>query len=117
MATETNLPAVLLVETDLPTAELYRRTLSSDCDVLLSQSEAEALAIVADAALDAAVVEPAGLGVEGWAMVATLVQRRIPVIVCSTLDERKKGQELGVSRYLVKPVLAGTLMEVLRDIL
>lgn len=117
MSIEANPPAVLLLEPDLPTAELYGRTLSSHCDVLVSRTWAEASAAVGDARLAAAVVEPAGLGAEGWVIVAALVQRRIPVIVCSTLDERKRGQDLGVSRYLVKPVLAGTLLDAVREVL
>lgn len=114
---ETYLPLVLLLETDRPTAELYRRTLSSDCDVLVGLTQAEALAAVEEAELAAAVVEPAGLGAEGWSMVVALARRRIPIIVCSTLDERKKGLELGATLYLVKPVLAGTLLQALRDVL
>jgi ABC-type transport system involved in cytochrome bd biosynthesis fused ATPase/permease subunit len=30
----------------------------------------------------------------------------IPVVLCSTLDERKRGMEMGAAAYLVKPVLA-----------
>jgi DNA-binding response OmpR family regulator len=42
--------------------------------------------------------------------------RAVPIILCSALDERKRGLELGASAYLVKPVLPAALLEALRRV-
>lgn len=116
MNTAPDLPIVLLVEGDLPTAELYRRELSSDWCVLVCLTESETQSAVTSERVAAAIVEPTVFGARGWEIVEHLVEQRVPVIVCSTLDERKKGLELGASRYLVKPVLARALLQALHDI-
>ena len=41
----------------------------------------------------------------------------IPVVLCSTLDERKRGMEMGAAAYLVKPVLPTTLLKTLRQVI
>ena len=108
---------VLLLEGDLPSAALYHRELSCDCSVLVCLTEAEAQSALAAGVPAAAVIEPAGLGARGWEMIARLVERNVPVIVCSTLDERKMGLELGATRYLVKPVLVSALLQAVREAL
>jgi DNA-binding response OmpR family regulator len=41
----------------------------------------------------------------------------IPLIVCSTLDERRRGIALGAAAYLVKPTLPATLLATLQQVL
>jgi DNA-binding response OmpR family regulator len=112
--------AILLVETDDPTRELYVRELSRDYRVFACADEHAALAILREQHICAVVLEPARPDGRGWALLITFKQthgtRSIPVILCSTLDERKRGMELGASAYLVKPVLPTTLIEALRQV-
>ncbi|MEK6255720.1 MAG: response regulator [Chloroflexota bacterium] len=52
---------------------------------------------------------------DGWQVIRTLKSdpetKDIPIIICSILDNREKGYELGVSNYLVKPILEDELVE------
>ena len=41
----------------------------------------------------------------------------LPIIVCSTLDERRRGAELGIAAYLVKPVVPKTLLDTVNTVL
>jgi DNA-binding response OmpR family regulator len=113
-------PMVLIIEADPHTAELYRRELSRDYAVLTSASENEASEILRTGKLNAVVLEPVGLGKWGWEILATIKSnpdtRAVPIILCSTADERRKGLEMGAAYFLVKPVLPSTLLNVLRKI-
>jgi DNA-binding response OmpR family regulator len=108
--------AILIVEQDTPTRELYVRELGRDYRVFACRDEREALRLLGDQQISAIVLEPGSAG--GWALLAALKRatdmRAIPVILCSTLDERKLGMELGASAYLVKPVLPVTLLDAVR---
>src|SRR5437868_2646404 len=117
---ESSMPAILIVEDDQPTLELYRRELSREYRVSACSSESDALEAVRTLNLCAVVLEPAALGGQGWSLLATINARYhtrpIPVIVCSVLDERKRGLEMGAVACLVKPVLPTTLLEILRRV-
>jgi len=53
--------------------------------------------------------------VDGWAVLeelkASRETARVPVIVCSILDEEAKGLSLGATAYLTKPVLEDDLLQ------
>ena len=58
-----------------------------------------------------------GLGAandDEWALLAKIVQlaaaAKTPVIVCSAIDARSRGYALGVSAFLIKPVLPQQLI-------
>jgi DNA-binding response OmpR family regulator len=114
------LSPVLIFENDPPTAELYRRALSHDYRVLICSDETQLLHIMRTEELCAIILEPAGLGERGWDLLAQIeqisAQQRLPVIVCTTLDERKRGLQMGAAAYLVKPVLPGALIDALRKV-
>ncbi len=112
-----DLPIVLIIEDHLPTLELYQRELSRAFRVLACRNRLEALQVLQSQSVSAVVLEPAAWDGEGRAILAAITQsptgRSVPVIVCSTQDERKRGLEMGATLCLVKPVLPTTLLEIL----
>jgi DNA-binding response OmpR family regulator len=113
--------SILIIDNDLPTLELYQRTLSQDYLVFTCVSEVDAQRILQQQAVDAIVLEPAMHNGQGWAVLNARNEaaeaHRIPVIICSTVDERRRGLDMGAAACLVKPVLPATLRDVLQQIL
>jgi DNA-binding response OmpR family regulator len=109
--------AVLIIENDLATVEMYQRTLSQYYQVFTSTLEHDALALVSANTLHAVVLEPGPLNGRGWALLAELQRhpgtRSIPIIICTSQD-RRLGVEMDVAAYLVKPVLPDTLLKMVR---
>jgi DNA-binding response OmpR family regulator len=114
-------PSILIVENNNPTLELYRRELSRDFQVLACSEVTEAMALVTTSKLEAVVLEPAVSNGQGWKLLSELRQffseHAPPIILCSTLDERKRGQEAGAADFLVKPVLPSVLVETLQRVI
>jgi DNA-binding response OmpR family regulator len=110
----------LIVECDLPTLELYQRELSRDYQILACSEGQQALDLLQTHRISAVVLEPATPDEQGWSLLAAIKSlpgpSPIPVILCSTLDERKRGMEMGAVAYLVKPVLPTTLRQTLRQV-
>jgi DNA-binding response OmpR family regulator len=108
-----------MIESDLPTIELYRGALRQEYEVLARSDESGALEALSTSNLYAIILEPALEGGRGWGIFAAIRnamrERRIPLIVCTTSDERKLGLEMGAAAFLVKPVLPGVLLETLRQ--
>jgi len=113
--------SILIIEHDDPTRELYVRELTRDYHVFACSEVHEALALLHTHNIDAIVLEPSRPNGHGWQLFAEIqaanTTRSIPVVLCSTLDERSRGAELGASAYLVKPVLPKTLLETLHRLL
>ena len=109
-----------MVESDLPTIELYCGVLSQEYEVLARHNESGALEALSSSNVRAIIVEPALGGGRGWGILAaiqnTIQQHHIPLIVCTTSDQRKRGLEMGAAAFLVKPVLPGLLRETLRQL-
>ena len=118
---ETLLNPVLIIEDDLSTLELYARILSREYQVSGCMDEQETLDILPRYPWQAIILEPKVWGGRGWEILINLKKttsgQRIPVILCSTLDERKRGLELGAAACLVKPVLPTRLAEILRRVI
>jgi response regulator RpfG family c-di-GMP phosphodiesterase len=114
------IPTILLIEDDQPTSELYQRELGRDYQVLACDNESEALALLANHPVCSIILEPVLQSGQGWAFLTMLHSmpqtRTIPIILCSTLDERRRGLELGAIRYLIKPVSPIALLEVIHQI-
>src|SRR5690242_14459419 len=112
---------ILIVESDQPTAELYRRELSREYRVFTCTDERAALDLLRTRTISAVVLEPALNGGQGWLLFAAIKEtcgvRAIPIIICSTLDERRRGVDLGAAVYLVKPALPTTLRDTLRRVI
>ena len=113
--------ALLIVEKDEATRELYRRELSRTYRVITTEDAIEALKVLQTQEVAAVILEPATSGEAGWALISTIrdMKNRSPVqvILCSALDERRRGLGLGAAAYLVKPVLPMTLLDTLNRVL
>lgn len=114
-------PAILIIESDQATRDLYARELSRRYRVRVCGDEQAARKIVEMRSLVAIVVEPNALGDDRWTFLRELqtapATRQIPVVICTSLDDRRRGLEMGVAAYLVKPVLPVTLAQTLERIL
>ena len=117
------LPTILIIENDIATLNLYRRELSRDFAVIACSSKNEALQTITSKNLDAVVLEPAALNGEGWTLLESILAQRteharvLPTVLCSVLDERKRGLEMGATIFLVKPVLPLQLLETLHQVI
>ena len=121
LAMQTKPLEIMIVECDLPTLELYLRELSRDYQILACSETQQALPLLQTHAVAAVVLEPSTPDGQGWSLLAAIKSlpgpSPIPVVLCSTLDERKRGMEMGAAAYLVKPVLPTTLLKTLRQIM
>lgn len=115
-----HLPVVLLVENDSSTRELYFRGLKNSYNVFACSSEIAALNLLQAWTIDVIILEPVMPEGQGWAFLALLstkIQTRsIPVIVCTSLSDRRKGLDLGAVAYLIKPVLPAELKATIEQV-
>ena len=113
-------PAILIIDSDRPTLELYRRELSHHYQIFTCSEVQQALALIQAHPISAVVLEPSAPNDQGWLLLADIkrlpVTEPIPVVLCTTLDDRKRGMEMGVAAYLIKPVLPVALLETLRKV-
>ncbi len=113
--------SILLLEADAVTQELYARELRRHYRVFTCQDEAEALQILRTENIRAVILEPALANGAGWRLMAEMrrlqLNSPLPIILCSALDERRRGINLGAAAYLIKPVLPVTLRTTLDQIL
>ena len=111
---------VLIIECDSLTAELYSRELRRHFQVMTCDDEHTAINYIQTHEPSAVVLEPSGLGKTGWDFLTKIKSlpnmHSVPVVLCSTLDERRKGLEMGAASFLLKPVLPSTLLQVLRQL-
>jgi DNA-binding response OmpR family regulator len=115
------MPSLLIIDDDLPTLELYRRELSIDYHVLICQDRLHAEKLMKTPDLCAVILEPAMADGEGWGLLAVLRKVRgekpVPVILCSSSDEKKRGIQEGARVFLIKPVLPADLHGALRRVM
>lgn len=112
---------VLIGEPDQATNTLYQRALGTTFTVISASDEETMLDLLRTTPIVALVLEPAIFAAPGWDGLATISHMcaalGIPLIVCSTLDERRRGIALGAAAYLVKPTLPATLVATLRQVI
>ena len=112
------LRTVLIVENDQPTSQMYERALQTEYQVLAMSIDDDVLALVKDHPVDAIVMEPGPIEGHGWTLLAELKNshelQAIPIVLCTVQDERRRGLELGLAAYLIKPVLPATLLAEVR---
>jgi DNA-binding response OmpR family regulator len=111
---------ILVIEDDLPTRELYERELRLWYHVMTCDSEQQALKLLNEHPIEAVVLEPALPDDQGWHLL-TLIRAtphlcKVPIILCSTQNARRRAMMLGATVYLTKPVLPAALLETLRQV-
>jgi DNA-binding response OmpR family regulator len=100
-------PPILVIDDDELSLELYSRELSSNYQVITSESVEGAREIIKNQAFEALIIEPTINGDGGWALLKE-IRASSPspvVIICSVADDRKVGFEQGADAVVVKPVL------------
>jgi DNA-binding response OmpR family regulator len=114
-------PAILLIEKDEVTLEMYQRELCKSFTVFAQTDTAGIPELLARHAIRALIIEPEIDHGQGWELIRSLPtlfpSRLIPVIVCSTRDTHGSGRGPEAARYLTKPVLPQTLRELALDVL
>ena len=115
-------PTILIIDSDLVMLELYSRELSQHFDVLACSRKNEVLKNIKERNVNAVVLEPDAWNGQGWDLLNSLLAlpadvRSCPIILCSLLDERKRGLDKGADVFLVKPVLPSQLLETLRQLI
>jgi DNA-binding response OmpR family regulator len=107
---------ILIVEHDVPTRDLYARELRRRFQVLTFSDECEAFEALKHHSISLIILNLGVANERGWQLLHTLRNdigtRRIPVVLCSTFDERKRGIDYGADAFFVKPVLPSTLLEI-----
>ncbi len=116
-------PAILIVEADVATRELYRRELGRSYCVEACASARQAVTALQTKQIKAIVLEPATLGDDVWWFLSQLPSEsdgdnagRPPIILCSTVDERRRWSEMGAATYLIKPVVPARLLAALEKV-
>jgi DNA-binding response OmpR family regulator len=81
--------------------------------VVTCSDETAAARCLASESVDAVVLEPMALADEEWHFAYSARRearyRTLPIIVCTSLDERGRGAEIGAAAYLIKPVTPAAL--------
>jgi CheY-like chemotaxis protein len=112
---------ILVVDDSEDTLDLISRMLSP-YGYVVERATTAAQAIEAAARVQpiAVLVDLMMPGQDGWDLLRALSQRddtrRLPVIVCSVLQQRELALALGATAYITKPVNSVALVSLLRDI-
>jgi len=108
-------PAIVLIENDDVTLELYQRELCKSFNVFAFTKVEGVLEVMENQDIRAVVIEPEINSGNGWELIHSIFlaypDRSIPVIVCSTCDTRPLNHPGEVTKHLTKPVLPKTLRE------
>jgi DNA-binding response OmpR family regulator len=114
-------PAVLLIESDPITLDLYQRELCKSFMVIAFNGLEGVLETLAKQDFQAIVIEPEIDADQGWDLIHSIREifpfKPIPVIVCSTRDKDRSDPALEISKYLTKPVLPRALREKVLEII
>ena len=106
--------SILIVDDDPATCALYERVLGSTYRVIVCGDSAQALALLEAEAVAGVVLATNLVYGQGWEMLAqvggTPSISAIPVVLCSAVDDRRRGLTLGSGAYLLKPFLPSILL-------
>ncbi|NDJ76485.1 MAG: response regulator [Chloroflexi bacterium] len=102
---------ILIIDQDEPTRILYQRELNRFYDVFISSDQESAANALEETPLAAVVLDPGMPDCWVWDYIALIRQRSaIPIVVCTSQDDRRRALALGATVYLLKPVLPCTLL-------
>ncbi|MEY4511424.1 MAG: hypothetical protein RLZZ450_3546 [Pseudomonadota bacterium] len=112
---------VLIVDDDPRAAELIANTLrSAGLSVVVASDASSALELAERLGPAAITLDLHMPGIDGWALLTQLKRSpgtaRVPVIVCSVVDETSRALVLGATDYLVKPIASDALLRSLESI-
>ena len=126
-ALELRLPAalptcVLIVEDNPGSVELYRRYLSaSGWRVHVVPDPSHAFAAAQETHPDVIILDIMMPKMDGWSILEQLTRhestRKIPVLVCSVVQDERLGKALGARAQLHKPVSRGQFLAAIRQCL
>jgi signal transduction histidine kinase/DNA-binding response OmpR family regulator len=110
--------SIMVIEDDPQVISLYQRYLQNQGFKVIPVTDAtKAVQQALDSTPDAITLDIMMPNMDGWQVLHALKSspqtRDIPVIVCSILEEEKKGFNLGATDYLVKPILQDDLIKAL----
>jgi DNA-binding response OmpR family regulator len=111
-------PIILVLDDDKWSLELYARELASNYEVVTSECIEDAQKHLKNKAIIAIIIEPTVNEDQGWSLLTEIRAFAKPplVILCSVVDDRKMGLELGADAFVVKPVLPTTLHRLIDQI-
>lgn len=114
-------PTILLVEKDTLTREMYQRELATEYSVISCADAKEAREVIRLNQVDALIIEPAGLGSEGWTFLKEIKENKWssnpPILMCTVLDAYDTSLKSQFSACLIKPVLPANLLLAVQEIL
>jgi signal transduction histidine kinase len=111
-------PVVMAVDDDPGVISLYRRYLEPHgYKVVGVNQSSEAAARAAEVHPDIILLDVLMPNKDGWQVLTELKQmeatRDVPVVLCTLVGDVARGQSLGASDYLTKPILESDLMRAL----
>jgi DNA-binding response OmpR family regulator len=107
---------VLIVDDDDHIRSLLRKTLTEEgYDVREAANGSEAILLAQSDQPALVILDVLMPGISGFDVVAALKNqpetRTLPIMILSIVEDRERGYQLGVDRYLTKPIDAETLLK------
>jgi signal transduction histidine kinase/CheY-like chemotaxis protein len=108
--------AVLIVEDEVSMGDIMRRTFETANYVVIVINDALEVIEVASGLLPDAIILDIQLpNIDGWELLAQLKQHdqiaRIPIIVCTIMEDKQRALDLGADLYIHKPFSPEELLE------
>ena len=114
---QTPAKTIILVADNHPLLELYQRELSRIFQMIVFSDIEGVMEAIQTQEISAVILDAELPSEKGWQLLKTIKQgSSIPVILCSTLDARKRASEAKAEACLLKPVSSAVLLETLNRI-
>jgi len=113
---------ILVVEDNAPTQLLYQKFLAdTEFRVVIASTVRQAMELWSSVKPLAVILDVFLYGETAWSWLAQIkndpVLRRVPVIVATEVEDKRKGLSLGADAYYVKPVFKQQLVSTLRSLI